>query len=246
MGYMALLRNLRNFDQAGVSDEVASGVATKLSDPNEVAAARQLPFRFLSAYRAARSVRWAWPLERALGHALDGLPALSGSTLILVDTSGIMNAGFSRDGTLMRWDAAALFGIALAVRARTADLVSFSAGIKPFDLGRGESVLAALGRWKDGGWFLNGGTNTAACLRASYSKHDRVVIVTDEQAACDPAGVTASVPSHVPVYTWNLAGYQVGHAPFGGANRRTFGGLNDQAFRMIPLLEDRVGTTWPF
>lgn len=246
MGYMALLRNLRNFDQAGVSDEVASGVATKLSDPNEVAAARQLPFRFLSAYRAARSVRWAWPLERALGHALDGLPALSGSTLILVDTSGSMNAGFSRDGTLMRWDAAALFGIALAVRARTADLVSFSAGIKPFDLGRGESVLAALGRWKDGGWFLSGGTNTAACLRASYSKHDRVVIVTDEQAAYDPAGVTASVPSHVPVYTWNLAGYRVGHAPSGGANRHTFGGLNDQAFRMIPLLEDRVGTTWPF
>jgi TROVE domain len=33
MGYMALLRNLRNFDEAGVSDVVAATVAAKLADP---------------------------------------------------------------------------------------------------------------------------------------------------------------------------------------------------------------------
>jgi len=246
MGYMALLRNLRNFDQAGVGDQVAAVVAAKLADPGEVAASRQLPFRFLSAYRAAPSLRWAWALEQALGHSLSGLPKLGGRTLILVDTSGSMNAGFSRDGTLMRWDAAALFGIALATRSKSADLVSFSNGVKPFALKRSESVLAALTRWKDGGWFLNGGTNTAACLRSSYRGHDRVVIVTDEQAAHDPVGVTASVPAQVPVYTWNLAGYRVGHAPSGAANRHAFGGLNDQAFTMIPLLETGNGASWPF
>lgn len=246
MGYMALLRNLRNFDQAGVSDQVAATIGAKLADPGEVAASRQLPFRFLSAYRAAPSLRWAWALEQALGHSLDGLPKLSGRTLILVDTSGSMNAGFSRDGTLMRWDAAALFGIALATRAQRADLVSFSNSTKPFRLTRGESVLAALARWKDGGWFLNGGTSTAACLRASYVKHDRVVIVTDEQASYDSVGVTSSVPAKVPVYTWNLAGYRAGHAPSGGANRHAFGGLNDRAFAVIPLLEAGHSTTWPF
>jgi hypothetical protein len=246
MGYMALLRNLRNFDQAGVGDAVAATVAAKLADPAEVAAARQLPFRFLSAYRAAPSLRWSWALEQALGHALGRLPKLEGSTLILVDTSGSMNAAFSRDGTLKRWDAAALFGIGLAARAQRADLVSFSDGTKPFNLKRGESMLAALTRWKEGGWFLNGGTNTAACLRAGYARHDRVVIVTDEQAGRDPVGVTASVPAQVPVYTWNLAGYRVGHAPSGSANRHTFGGLNDQAFAMIPLLEAGRSDTWPF
>lgn len=246
MGYMALLRNLRNFDQGGVGDAIAATIAARLADPAEVAKSRQLPFRFLSAYRAAPSLRWAWALEQALGHSLGNLPKLNGSTLILVDTSGSMNAAFSRDGTLMRWDAAALFGIALAARAERTDLVSFSNGTKPFSLKRGESVLAALTRWKEGGWFLNGGTNTAACLRASYAKHDRVVIVTDEQAAYDRVGVTASVPEQVPVYTWNLAGYRVGHAPSGAANRHAFGGLNDQAFAMIPLLEAGHGVTWPF
>src|SRR5262249_29902723 len=67
MGYMALLRNLRNFDEAGVSDEVAATVADRLADPAQVATSRQFPFRFLSAHRATtNSVRWAHPLERAL------------------------------------------------------------------------------------------------------------------------------------------------------------------------------------
>src|SRR5699024_2604305 len=47
MGYMALLRNLRNFEKEGVSDTVLDEVARRLADPEEVAKSRQLPFRFL-------------------------------------------------------------------------------------------------------------------------------------------------------------------------------------------------------
>jgi hypothetical protein len=112
MGYMAKLRNLRNFDQAGVSDAVAATVAARLADPAEVARSRQLPMRFLSAYRAAPSLRWAYALETALQHALSNVPALAGRTLVLIDTSGSMNSTFSRDGALRCWDAAAVFGLA--------------------------------------------------------------------------------------------------------------------------------------
>ncbi|WP_279579687.1 TROVE domain-containing protein [Fodinicola feengrottensis] len=128
MGYMALLRNLRNFDQAGLSDRSAGKVAERLADPDQVARSRQLPMRFLSAYNAAPSLRWAWPLEQALQHSLGRIPALRGRTLVLVDTSGSMDESFSRDGSLMRWDAAVLFGLALAQRCEKADVVSFSNG----------------------------------------------------------------------------------------------------------------------
>lgn len=85
MGAMALLRSLRNFDEAGVSDEVAAGVAARISGAEEVAACRQFPFRYLAAYRHAPSLRWAYPLEQALGHSLGNVPALPGRTLVLVD-----------------------------------------------------------------------------------------------------------------------------------------------------------------
>jgi len=257
MGLMALARNLRNFDQAGVSDAVAAQVAAKFADAEQVARSRMLPFRWLSAHRAAPSLRWSYPLEQALGHSLANIPQLAGRTLILVDTSTSMDAGFSKDGTLMRWDAAALFGIALGHRCAHADVVSFSSAqqfygdrpgprTKAFPMAKGESVLRSLQRWKGDGYFLGGGTDTAGALRSTFARHDRVVIVTDEQAAYDPVGVSGSIPANVPMYTWNLAGYQAGHAQSGGANRHTFGGLTDQAFKMIPLLEAGASQSWPF
>ncbi len=257
MGYMALLRNLRNFDHAGVRDEVAERVAERLADPRQVASSRQLPMRFYSAFNAAPSLRWGHALEKALTASLAGIPALPGRTLVLVDTSSSMDAGFSRDGSLMRWDAAALFGLALGRRCRQADVVSFSsaryyvndkpgARTKAFPLTRGGSLLGDVRRWKEGGWFLGGGTDTAAALRAEFRRHDRVVIVTDEQAGRDSREVTEAIPAEVPMYTWNLAGYAAGHAPSGDHGRHTFGGLTDQAFGMIPLLEAGRDARWPW
>lgn len=245
MGYLALLRNLRNFDGAGVSDEVASQVAAKLSDPDEVDRSRVLPMRFLSAYNAAPSLRWAYPLERALQFALGNVPRLDGRTLILVDTSGSMNSVFSRDGSLRCWDAATMFGLAVAARAAEATVVSFSNDTKVFDLRPGESVLKAVQRFK-AGWFFGGGTSTERAVRKHYAGHDRVLILTDEQAHWHgSADVAAAVPAKVPVYTWNLAGYRLGHTPVAG-NRHTFGGLTDAAFSMIPLIESGQTATWPF
>ncbi|MCI3277602.1 TROVE domain-containing protein [Streptomyces cylindrosporus] len=257
MGYMALLRNLRNFDEAGVSDDVAETVARTLADPEQIARSRQLPIRFHSAYRAAPSLRWGHALEKALTASLANIPRVGGRTLVLVDTSSSMEDAFSKDGTVMRWDAAALFGIALGQRCAQADVISFSsaryymhdapgAKTKAFPLQRGESLLRAVGRWKDGGWFLGGGTDTAAALRKEFHSHDRVVIVTDEQAGYDYLEVDRSIPPTTPLYTWNLAGYEAGHAPSGRGQRHTFGGLTDAAFRTIPLLEAGRDTAWPW
>ncbi|MET9561000.1 TROVE domain-containing protein [Streptomyces tauricus] len=257
MGAMALVRNLRNFDEAGVSDEVARRVAAKLSDPAEVARSRQFPFRYLAAYQHAPSLRWAYPLEQALGHSLANVPALGGRTLVLVDRSGSMfHSRMSDRSELNRADAAAIFGAALALRAEKADLVEFGTGSGTVKFREGESVLKVLGRFGD-----LGGTNTSEAVRKHYKKHDRVLIVTDEQASYSHYGdPTEQVPAQVPVYTWNLAGYRAGHAASGGGsgagagagvggragNRHVFGGLSDAAFRMVPLLESARDADWPW
>jgi len=242
MGAMALTRNLRNFDEAGVSDEVAARVAAKISDPAEVARSRQFPFRYLAAYQHAPSLRWSYPLEQALGHSLANVPALPGRTLVLVDRSGSMWARLSDRSELNRADAAAIFGTALALRAADADLVEFGTGSNKVKYRKGESVLKILGRFGD-----LGGTDTTEAVRRHYKKHDRVLIVTDEQYAFSHHGdPTEQVPAHVPVYTWNLAGYRAGHGPSGKENRHTFGGLSDAAFRMVPLLEDARDDDWPW
>ena len=51
VGYMALLRNLRNIIQAEVSQAHFDKVCNRIGDAEQVARSKQLPFRFLSAYR---------------------------------------------------------------------------------------------------------------------------------------------------------------------------------------------------
>ncbi|MEV7788567.1 TROVE domain-containing protein [Streptomyces sp. NPDC088106] len=243
MGPMALVRNLRNFDEAGVCDEVAARVAARIADPAEVARSRQFPFRYLAAYRHAPSLRWSYPLEQALGHSLANVPALPGRTLVLVDRSGSMfYSRMSDRSELTRADAAAVFGTALALRAAKADLVEFGSTSKPVGFRRGQSVLKILDRFGD-----LGGTDTTEAVRRHYKGQDRVLIVTDEQYAYSHHGdPTEQVPADVPVYTWNLAGHRAGHGPSGTANRHTFGGLSDAAFRMVPLLEAGRDADWPW
>ncbi|GHF70588.1 RNA-binding protein [Streptomyces mashuensis] len=242
MGTMALVRNLRNFDEAGVCDDVAQRVAARIADPAEVARSRQFPFRYLAAYQHAPSLRWSYPLEQALGHSLENVPRLPGRTLVLVDRSGSMWSPLSDRSELNRADAAAIFGTAVAMRAADADLVEFGTTSAAVQYRRGESVLKVLERFGS-----LGGTDTTEAVRRHYRGHDRVLIVTDEQASYHYAGdPTEQVPADIPVYTWNLAGYRPGHGPSGSANRHTFGGLTDAAFRMVPLLESGRNAHWPW
>lgn len=241
MGPMALVRNLRNFDLAGVSDKVAADVARRISDPYEVARSRQFPFRYLAAHRNAPSPRWAQSLESALGHSLANVPALPGRTLVLVDRSGSMFDLPSAGTELNRADSAAIFGTALAVRAEHADLIEFGTDSRRIEAGPGESVLRVLDR------FHNlGGTDTAGAVTRNYREHDRVIVVTDEQVqSTQGRNPLRAVPRHIPVYTWNLAGYAYGHTA-AGPHRHTFGGLSDAAFGLIPLLESGRHSNWPW
>lgn len=242
MGYMALLRNLRNFDQAGVSENVAQTIAQKLADPDEVRRSRQFPMRFLSAYRAAPSLRWSWPLEQALQLSLENVPVLKGSTLILVDRSGSMFGPLSARSDLNRADAAAVFGSALALRCEAATLVEFGSRSQTLPVRTGESVLKMVERFGS-----LGGTNTAQAVQQHYAGHDRVVCLTDEQAnAYYGNSVYGAVPADKFVFTFNLAGYRHGASESGAGRRHTFGGLTDAGFKMIPILEAAQTATWPF
>lgn len=248
LGYFALIRNLRNIDQADVPDRAVQAAIARIADPEQVRKSRLFPFRFLAAYQAAPSLRWAYPLEQALNASLANVPELAGRTLILVDRSGSMFGTVSQKSGLNRADSAALFGSALAARAQSADLVEFGTSSRVVlstdaakRYGHSESLLKMVQRFGQ-----MGGTNTAEAVRRWYRGHDRVVIVTDEQAwggyyGSDPL---TQVPENVPAYTWNLAGEKYGHGPSGTGQRHTFGGLTDHAFRMIPMLEAGSDARW--
>ena len=247
MGYMALLRNLRNFDEAGVSATVARQVAQRLADPQEVARSRQLPYRFLSAYKSVSSTRWLDALERGLTAAIRNVPAFDGRTLVLIDTSSSMTwQGYSKHSRVRPVDAAALFGIALAVRGNAVDVVGFANDTFRHTVRRGASVLREVERFSARVGEVGHGTEIAHALASSYDRHDRVVILTDMQTAPEVQRVTDVVPRRVPVYGFNLNAYRTTVLDAGGANRHEFGGLSDATFTMLSLIERGQAADWPF
>lgn len=248
MGYMALLRNLRNFDEAGIPDDVAEQIIAKLADADEVARSRQLPFRFYSAYRTAPSLRWGHTLDKALTLATSNVPSFGGRTLILVDTSASMTSGaISARSSVTPAQAAALFGVALAARGEQVDLYGFADGVFRHDVGKRASVLREMDRFCKRVGEVGHGTQIAASVQRTYASHDRVVILSDMQTMNGYGGnVVDAAPKHIPMYGFNLQGYRHAAMPTGSGNRHEFGGFSDATFRMIPLLEAGKNAAWPF
>jgi hypothetical protein len=245
MGYMAILRNLRNFDEAKISDDVVKHVVAILGDAEEVAKSRQFPFRFFSAFKATGGGRWAPALSQGVQHSLANVPSLGGNTLLLADMSGSMFGwgGSGRSQTTMA-EMAALFTSALALRAEKSTLVQFGTSSEEVKVDRSIGVLDHMAKFHS-----MGGTMTMEAIRKHFraGTHTRVVIVTDEQAHYDRHGgsIDSLIPEDVHVFTWNLGGYAPAHAE-SGPTRHALGGLTDQSFRTIPLLETGVEQNWPW
>ena len=98
VGYMALLRNLRNIINA--APENIEQVYETLSNPEQVRRSRQFPFRFLSAYKELQKVAGATSkvfdaLETAIDVSVENIPHIPGKTAIVVDVSGSMKSAVS-------------------------------------------------------------------------------------------------------------------------------------------------------
>jgi hypothetical protein len=260
MGVMALLRNLRNFDADGISEDAATYVSKRLSDPEAVRKARVFPLRFLTAWENVESVRWGSTLEAGLEASLANIPRLDGTTLILWDCSGSMWHGYygqeRSNSPVPLWKQAGVFSVALARSCEDAIVVPYSTDGADFPIRPGASVLRTIERVNDIPG-LRGGTNTwevcwAALRRSPQAK--RIVIVTDEQVTGSGYGYWSRYRAtgedldtrlgQRPCYILNVAGYE----PASASSDRvvTFGGFNDRAFTAIGQAEAGLAGSWPW
>lgn len=170
LGYLALLRNLRNMEKAGVDRKLISEAIVARKN----GAQRVLPFRYVAAARAVPSFEPA--LDQALCEAISELPPLPGHTIVLVDVSQSMDAKLSAKSDLTRLDAAAALG---AIVQGDLKLFTFSYEIVEVPPRRGMAGVEAIVKSQS-----HGGTYLGAALTViNKIKHDRLIVITDEQTA---------------------------------------------------------------
>jgi hypothetical protein len=170
LGALALLRNLRNMQEAGVDEASLRAAIAKAN------VSRVLPFRFIAAARHAPTLEDA--LEAKFFEAI-GEARLAGRTVILVDISGSMEAPLSRHSDMMRMDAAC--GVAMVARemCEQVEIYSFSNELAAVPPRHGFALRDAIVNSQPrGGTYLGKSLTT---LHAK-SRYDRIIVITDEQS----------------------------------------------------------------
>jgi 60 kDa SS-A/Ro ribonucleoprotein len=168
LGYLALLRNLRNMAEAGVDSAlVGDAIVARRGGAHRV-----FPFRYVAAARAAP--RFEPALDQALCEAIADMPVLSGKTIVLVDVSGSMEARLSARSDMRRVDAAAALAAILPGDLR---VFVFSDRLAEVPPRRGMAGVDAITARVGGGTLLG-----AAVAEVCKEPHDRLIVITDEQS----------------------------------------------------------------
>ena len=253
LGYMALLRNLRNIVASGADYDPVLKV---LSDAGNVRRARQLPFRYYSAWRELSAAGLmttgiARALDQALAASCESAGSLPGRTAVLVDTSGSMGFPLSIGSKVTCRDVAAVLCALLTRMCDDAWVCRFDTSASALTL-LGTSVLADIRSVPASG----GGTNMIAGfdrLMQSGFDADRVVVLSDCEVNMAFGGRTSGIRTvqnaldayraHVGHDVWchalDLQGY--GTQQFAGPKVNVMAGWSEQVLRFVALAEHGFG-----
>ena len=259
LGYMALLRNLRNILEAKVSAATMERVCDTLADRFAVARSKQLPFRFLAAYREVKALPGGHvagvlaALETAIAHSAANLRGFGHDTRVVVacDVSSSMQQAISPRSKVLLYDVSLVLGMLLQSRCQNVITGMFGDVWKRISLPRGpvlRNVEAFYQREGEVGYSTNGHL-VIKDLRMRAEVVDKVMIFTDVQLwnSTGDGGTLAQewaqyrrvVAPNARLYLFDLAGH--GTAPLEvrpETGVALIAGWSDKVFDVLSALDN--------
>jgi hypothetical protein len=257
VGYMALMRNLRNILESRVSTEHILKVCNTLSDPKAVANAKQLPFRYLAAYREVREITSTSTatvlsaLEEATLCSAANIEGFGADTKVLLacDVSGSMCRSISPRSKVENYDIGLM--LAMMLKSHCSQVFSgiFGNTWLPINLPQG-SILANTNAMRCHGNKVGFSTNGHLVIDWLIERKeimDKVMMFTDCQM-WDSYGGNASIKKswhhyktiapNAKLYLFDLAGY--GQMPLSMAEKDVYliAGWSDKIFEVLQAIEE--------
>ena len=256
LGYMALMRNLRNLLQADVSFSDLQLVADRLSDAVQVAKSKQLPFRYLSAYREVEQVNSTSTselmsaLETAVRHSAANIEGFDENTRVLIasDVSGSMWKNVSAKSTVRLFDIGLLLSMLLKSRCKQVIAGIFGDTWKVVNMPSDNVLMATrqLERVGNTVGFSTNGYKVVDWLIEQNQVMDKVMMFTDMQMWNSTGGNSTFEKSwrrykqmapHARLYLFDLAGY--GQLPLRLAEPDVYliAGWSDRVFDALSAID---------
>nr|WP_315030923.1 TROVE domain-containing protein [uncultured Chryseobacterium sp.] len=258
LGYMATLRNLRNILEAEVSSEAMSKVCRYLSDEKAVSNSKQLPFRFLAAYRELRTMDSPYissvleALENAVMVSAKNIKGFGFDTSVVIaaDVSGSMQQPVSKKSKVLLYDIGLLMSMILQSQCKNVVTGIFGDRWLRVPMPKNgilRNVDAFYKREGEAGYSTNGYLVLEDLINRQ-EEVNKVMLFTDTQM-WDSTGKSKSfedlwnrykaIAPNAKLYIFDLAGY--GKQPLDVRKNEVYliAGWSDKIFDVLNALEDR-------
>lgn len=238
LGALALLRNLRGMQEAGVDNKIIRE-AIKSASVGKI-----LPFQFLTAARYAPNMSDL--IEKKFFESMDNVEKLHGSTAILIDRSGSMSASLSNKGDTRRCDVAGALGAIARATVEDGDEVviyGFEDDITsiPSHL-KGFALAHELAKARGDTRVYHSVNHAVAEFKAAHNgtNPDRVIVITDEQdngGWYDNSEKLVNLPKKSHGYMVNVGTYEHGIKYNKNSGWTTISGWSDSLIKYISKAE---------
>lgn len=258
LGYMATLRNLRNILEAEVSSKAMEKVCRYLADEKAVSNSKQLPFRFLAAYRELKVVDSPYlssvleALEEAVAQSAQNIKGFGFDTSVVIaaDVSGSMQKSVSPKSKVLLYDIGLLMSMILQSKCQNVVTGIFGDRWLRVPMPKNgilRNVDAFYKREGEVGYSTNGYLVIEDLIRRK-EKVDKVMLFTDAQLWDSNSNQNSFEYSWVQykalapkakLYIFDLAGY--GRQPIDIKRNDVYliAGWSDKIFDVLNALEDQ-------
>jgi hypothetical protein len=258
IGYMALMRNLRNIMEANVSGYHIEKVCHYLANEKAVLNSKQLPFRFLAAYRELKDMKSKYTsmvldaLETAVmisAHNIKGFDVTT-SVVIACDVSGSMQQPISPKSKVLLYDIGLMLGMLMQSQCKNVVSGMFGDKWKIINMPK-RSVLSNVNEYYKREGEVGYSTNGYLVIEDLINRKeciDKVMLFTDVQmwnsentnhTFANSWNRYKAIAPNAKLYLFDLAGY--GHAPINMQKNDVYliAGWSDKVFEVLHALEDK-------
>ena len=256
LGYLALIRNLRNIVNAAPSNDWIRTVLCPAVE-NEAAIRKSLifPYQIYVAWfnLGDYSLQLRASLDTAFRVAVKNMPELEGDTAIILDVSGSMDDTISDKSKIRIKQLSAVYGAAIYLKNPNCKLIKFGNYAKEFSVSSKSDVFTMIERFEanDGCGY---GTDIGPAVRVLEDMGKtfaRIFLISDVQImdpscspfsywmCCDHRSMDRYMETHkgTRLYSYDLGNYKGKISKVKG-RLVMLTGLSEKVFDMIQLIEN--------
>lgn len=258
LGYMALIRNLRNIlSVEGLTQEwIDKYLVPLLVNEEAIRKSMVFPYQIYCAYKNLSVRNWqvVAALDKAFRVAIGNMPELPGKTVIMLDVSGSMEDPISRHSDMTIKEVGAVYAAALYVGSPESKFIKFG----------NQAIFASYNRLNNVFDIINEmqkndncgyGTDIASAFEILKMSCDRIFLVSDMQTISNNSrgywmgdrrtsyDIYRDYCNHYKatrLYSFDLGDYKTQIANPNDPNVFLLTALNDKVFDFIELAEKGV------